>query len=43
MEFAKQVLKSIVVEFDGLAVLDQKPAVAGRLFSCTLKPLKKGK
>ncbi len=43
MEYAKQVLKSIVVEFEGLAVLDQAPSVAGRLFSCTLKPLKKGK
>jgi len=43
IEFAKQVLKSIVVEFEGLAVLDQAPAVAGKLFACILKPLKKGK
>ena len=43
MEYAKQVLKSIVVEFEGLAILDQAPSVAGKMFSCTLKPLKKGK
>lgn len=43
MEYAKQVLKGIVVEFEGLAVIDQAPAVAGRLFFCTLKSLKKGK
>lgn len=43
LEFAKQVLKGIVMEFDGIAVLDQAPSIAGRLFSCTLRPLKKGK
>lgn len=43
MEYAKQVLKSIVVEFEGLASLSQPPSVEGRLFSCTLRPVKKGK
>lgn len=43
MEFAKNVLRGIVMEFEGLAVLDQPPSVAGRLFSCTLRPMKKRK
>lgn len=43
MDFAKSVLRGIVMEFEGLAVLDQPPSVAGRLFSCTLRPIKKSK
>lgn len=38
---AVDLIKKILSNFDGIAVLDNKPSDSGRLLSCTLRPLRK--
>jgi len=40
---AKDLMKKILSNFDGLAILDNAPYDAGRILSCTIKPSQKPK
>lgn len=39
IEYAKTVMKDVLNEFDGLAILDSKPTLAGRELSCILRKI----
>lgn len=39
LDYAKEVMKSILVNFDGLARMDGKPSLEGRFMSCILKKI----
>jgi translation initiation factor IF-3 len=39
IDYAKQLMKDILAEFDGIAKLEGKPSFEGRFMSCTLKKI----
>ena len=40
IDYAKDIMKGILVEFDGIAALDSLPAVSGRELSCVIRAAK---
>lgn len=42
LDYANAVMKDLLSNFDGVAVLDSSPAVSGRELSCMLRGQKKG-
>jgi hypothetical protein len=39
IDYAKQLMKDILAEFDGIAKLEGMPSFEGRFMSCTLKKI----
>ena len=43
IDYAKSVMRGILAEFEGLAVLDNVPGISGRELSCVIRPIKDSK